>query len=313
MPILVTGANGQIGSELVGALVRRYGSDKVVASDLQPERAENGAAVYERIDVTDADRLREVVAAYDIDTVYHLASLLSVTGERSPDMAWEVNVEGLKHVLDLARDREMKVFWPSSIAVFGSDTPTSPAPQSTVLDPATMYGVTKVSGELLCRYYHQRYAVDVRSLRYPGLISYKTPPGGGTTDYAVEIFRSAADGLPYKCFVRAATRLPMMYMPDAIRAALELMEADAARITVRTSYNIAGTSFSVEELAQEIARHIPDFEVRYEPDGRQRIADSWPQEVDDTPARRDWGWRPEFDLPALVEDMLAHLPEQINK
>lgn len=312
MPILVTGANGQIGSELVGALARRYGAENVIASDLQDDAVANGKVVYETLDVTDADRLRDLVDGQGIDTIYHLASLLSVTGEKAPDRTWDVNLNGLKHVLDLARRRGTQVFWPSSIAVFGVDTPKNPAPQKTVLDPSTMYGITKVAGELLCRYYFERFEVDVRSLRYPGLISYKTPPGGGTTDYAVDIFRAAADGVPYTCFVRPDTRLPMMYMPDAIRAALELMEADAKDLTVRTSYNLTGVSFTVEEIAREISKHIPSFEVRYEPDGRQNIADSWPQEVDDSNARRDWGWRPEYDLPAIVDDMLAHLPHKVS-
>ncbi len=312
MPILVTGANGQIGSELVGALGRRHGAENVIASDLQPAETVNGTVVYEQIDVTDAERLRDVVAANKVDVIYHLASLLSVTGEKTPDRTWNVNLNGLKHVLDLAREHRIRVFWPSSIAVFGIDTPKHPAPQTTVLDPSTMYGVTKVSGELLCRYYHQRFGVDVRSLRYPGLISYTTPPGGGTTDYAVEIFYAASEGTPYTCFVRPDTRLPMMYMPDAIRAALELMEADAERITVRTSYNLAGVSFAVDEMAREISRHVPELEVRYEPDRRQQIADSWPQEVDDSNARSDWGWHPEYDLPAIVRDMLANLPDSVS-
>lgn len=312
MSILVSGANGQIGSELVGVLTRKYGAGSVIASDLQDRAQKNGSAVYEQIDVTDEERLREVVDAREVDTIYHLASLLSVTGEKEPDLAWDVNMNGLKHVLDLARDRQIQVFWPSSIAVFGSDTPKRGTPQKTILDPSTMYGVTKVSGELLCRYYHERFGVDVRSLRYPGLISYKTPPGGGTTDFAVEIFYAAADGQTYDCFVSPETRLPMMYMPDAIRAAIELMDADSEKISVRTSYNISAVSFSAEEIAREISKHYSDFDVAYKPDGRQKIADSWPQEVDDSKARQDWGWSHEYDLAAIVEDMLEHLPRKVS-
>ncbi|SRR5690554_42044 len=310
MPILITGANGQIGSDLIDVLARRYGAENVVASDLRPA-TENGRVSYESLDVTDADRLRAIVEDYRVDTIYHLASLLSVTGEKAPGQAWDVNVNGLRHVLNIARERRIRVFWPSSIAVFGVGTPKNPAPQTTILDPSTIYGITKVTGELLCRYYFERFGVDVRSVRYPGLISYKTPPGGGTTDYAVDIFRAAATGSSYTCFVRPDTRLPMMYMPDAVRAAIELMEADADAITIRTSYNLAGVGFTAEEVAREITRHIPDFEVIYDPDDRQKIADSWPQDVDDTNARRDWGWKPEYDLPAIVNDMLSHLKRDL--
>ena len=305
--ILITGANGQIGSELTAELGGLYGRENVLATDLQEHGSNNGSARYERLDATDAGALESAVRRHDIDTIYHLASLLSVTGEKRPDLAWDVNVNGLKHVLDLARERDLKIFWPSSIAVFGKETPKHNAPQVTVLDPTTMYGITKVSGEMLCRYYHERFGVDVRGLRYPGLISYKTPPGGGTTDFAVEIFHAAAEGSEYRCFVRPETRLPMMYMPDAIRAAVELMQADAGDISVRTSYNVSAVSFSAEELAEEIHRRLPDFSVRYEPDERQAIADSWPEEADDTPAREDWGWNHEYDLAAIVDDMLEHL------
>lgn len=306
---LVTGANGQIGSDLVAALVRKHGSDTVLATDLQdaPRTSNNGEIRYEKLDVRDRDALERVMRENDIRVVYHLASLLSVTGEEKPDLAWDVNLNGLKHVLDLAREHEFAVFWPSSIAVFGPETPKTNAPQRTILDPNTMYGVTKVAGELLCRYYHQKFGVDVRSLRYPGLISYKTPPGGGTTDYAVEIFYAAVDDTEYSCFVRPDTQLPMMYMPDAIRAALELMEADSDRITVRTSYNIAAASFTAGELAEALERRVTGFRVHFRPDARQEIADSWPRTVDDSKARADWGWKPEYDATAIVDDMLKNL------
>ncbi|MEX0601331.1 MAG: NAD-dependent epimerase/dehydratase family protein [Rhodothermales bacterium] len=313
MSILVTGANGQIGSELVGTLSE---TDRVIASDLaSPSSASRTTApdgiVFEKLDVTDRDGLHAVTEKYGIHTIYHLASLLSVTGEKNPDRAWDVNVNGLKHVLDLARARGLKVFWPSSIAVFGRATPAGRAPQTTILDPSTIYGVTKVSGEFLCRYYCEHFGVDVRSLRYPGLISYRTPPGGGTTDYAVKILTAAAEGTPYECFVGPETQLPMMYMPDAIRAAIELMHANPGFISVRTSYNVSAVSFTVGQLIDAVRARVPDFDIAYRPDRRQRIADSWPRDVDDRRAREDWGWRPKFDLNAMVDDMLAHLaPER---
>lgn len=309
---LVTGANGQIGSELVTALVRAYGSKRVLATDLHdaPRLLDSGSVRYQRLDVTDAAALAQLTSEHDFQVVYHLASLLSVTGENDPDRAWDVNMNGLKHVLDLAQEHGFRVFWPSSIAVFGPATPRTNTPQRTVLDPSTMYGVTKVAGELLCRYYHRKFGVDVRSLRYPGLISYLTPPGGGTTDYAVEIFYAAVESTEYTCFVRPDTQLPMMYMPDAIRAALELMDADAERITVRTSYNIGAASFTAGELADALERRVTGFRVRYQPDARQEIADSWPSSVDDSKAREDWGWNPEFDAAALCDDMLKNLTEK---
>ena len=309
---LVTGANGQIGSELVAALAREHGGDAVVATDLHDHlrTGENGLVEYRTLDVTDRDAVERLVEQHEIRTVCHLASLLSVTGEKNPDLAWDVNVNGLKHVLDLAVKHDFRVFWPSSIAVFGPETPRQNTPQRTILDPSTIYGVTKVSGELLCRYYHRRFGVDVRSLRYPGLISYTTPPGGGTTDYAVEIFYAAVEGTEYTCFVRPDTQLPMMYMPDAIRAALELMKADADRITVRTSYNIAAASFTAGELAEALERRVTGFHVHFKPDARQEIADSWPSTVDDSQARKDWGWNPRFDATALCDDMLKNLQEK---
>ena len=315
--ILVTGASGQIGSDLVRRLRDRHEEPaKVVALDLARPSATNGVnrdAPFEEADVRDRSALERIIKTYEVDTVYHLASLLSATGERHPDRAWDVNMNGLKHVLDLSRERDLRVFWPSSIAVFGPTTPKFKAPQATVLDPDTIYGVTKRSGELLCQYYHQRFGVDVRSLRYPGLISHTTKPGGGTTDYAVDMFYAAVDDTSYTCFLRPDTRLPMMYMPDALQATLDLMDAPGDALTVRSSYNIMSFAFTPEELAAAIQKHQPAFSVRYEPDDRQDIADTWPEAVDDTPARADWDWEPEYDLDAMVADMLSHLRESIEK
>ncbi len=311
--ILVTGANGQIGSELVEVLRERHGPQQVIRLDLQPPPPPNGQpseAPYEVVDVRDREALATVVTTHEIDVVYHLASLLSATGEQHPDRAWDVNLGGLKNVLDLARTHDLKLFWPSSIAVFGPSTPKENTPQQTVLDPTTMYGITKRSGELLCRYYHRRYDLDVRSLRYPGLISHKTAPGGGTTDYAVDMFLRAAERDDYTCFLERDTRLPMMYMPDALRATLALMDADGSALSVRDSYNVGALSFSPDELASALQRHVPDFSCTYEPDERQEIADAWPSSVDDEAARADWNWSPEYDLEAMTEDMLAHLREE---
>lgn len=307
--ILVTGANGQIGSELVDALRQRHGPKAVVGLDLHP--APNSApGPHVTGDVRDKAALHEVITTHGISTVYHLASLLSATGEQHPDRAWDVNMNGLKHILDLAREHSLKLFWPSSIAVFGPSTPRHDTPQETVLNPTTMYGVTKRSGELLCRYYHQRHGVDVRSLRYPGLISHQTEPGGGTTDYAIDMYRAAARGTAYTCYLRPDTRLPMMYMPDAIRATLCLMEAEPGALSVRDSYNLTAFSFSAGELAAHLREHATEgFAVSYEPDARQAIADNWPASINDSAARADWGWQPEYDLGAMTNDMLTHLPE----
>ena len=310
--ILVTGANGQIGSELVEVLRERHGPSQVVRLDLKPPPAPNGRppdAPFEVADVRDRDALADVLTRHKVDTVYHLASLLSATGEQHPDRTWEVNLGGLKNVLDLAQTHDLQVFWPSSIAVFGPSTPKIDTPQDTVLDPATMYGVTKRSGELLCQYYHRRYGLDVRSLRYPGLVSYKTAPGGGTTDYAVDMFTAAAEGRDYTCFLAPDARLPMMYMPDAIQATLALMDADAGVLSVRDSYNVAAFSFAPQDLAAAIQRRRPGFSCTYEPDRRQQIADAWPTSVDDEAARADWGWGPKYDLESMTDDMLAHLRE----
>lgn len=312
--ILVTGSRGQIGSDLVATLRRCYGATRVIESTRKAvPHLEGNSLPYEVLDVTDGQRLQELVEHYQIDTIYHLAGLLSATGEQNPELCWNINVNGLRNVLEAAKSYRLKVFWPSSIAVFGPHTPKLDTPQITVEDPSTMYGITKVTGELLCHYYAHRFGVDVRSLRLPGIISYSTPPGGGTTDFAVEIFYAAIKYGTYTCFVRPETRLPMMYMPDAIAAILNLMEADPASIKVRSSYNIAAVSFSAEELVAEIQKHLPDFTCRYAPDFRQAIADSWPCAIDDSRARADWGWKHTYDLSAIVADMLAKLSQRITR
>lgn len=305
--ILVTGASGQIGSELVPILRDRYGIENVVSADLRRLVNDADGGVFEELDVRDANALSSIVDAHDIDTIYHLASLLSAKGENVPDLAWTVNMDGLRRVLELARVRSIRVFWPSSIAVFGPTTPRHATPQNTPLEPSTVYGITKRSGELLCRYYHEKFGVDVRSVRYPGIISHRTRPGGGTTDYAVEVFYAAVARRAYECFVSAETRLPMMYMDDAVRAALELMDADPAGLSVWTSYNLAAISFSVQDLVDEIRRQVGGFDISYQPDHRQQIALSWPEDIDDSAARADWDWKHEFDLRKIVQEMILHL------
>ena len=311
--ILVTGACGQIGTDLTVALRERYGGENVVASDLRtpPCSVLSEGGPFARVDVTQREALREIVDSYQIDTVYHLAAILSAVGEQKPQLCWDVNVNGLYNVLEVAREREMtRLFCPSSIAVYGSQTPRDHTPQETILGPTTMYGVTKVSGELLCNYYFRRFGVDVRGLRYPGLISYETLPGGGTTDYAVAIYYEAIANGRYTCFVSEDTVLPMMYMPDAIRATIELMEADREQLKHHADYNLAAMSFSAGELAAAIRAEIPGFEVSYEPDYRQAIADSWPRSIDDSAARGEWGWQPEYDLATMTRDMLKRLGER---
>jgi len=307
--ILIIGANGQFGTELTEALRGGYGGPQVVASDVQtPPQGAGEEGPFEIVNVLDGGRLYEIIRKYNITQVYHLAALLSATGEKKPKPAWDLNINGLLNVLDIAREGGVrKVFWPSTIAVFGPGTPRQCTPQHTVTDPNTVYGISKLAGEGWCNYYFTKYGVDVRSLRYPGLISYKHPAGGGTTDYAVDIYQQALETGRYQCYLSEDTYLPMMYMPDAVRAALELMDADATRITVRSSYNIGAVSFSPREVAAEIKKHLPGFAVQYQPDFRQQIADSWPQSIDDSIARRDWGWQPQFDLPTMTEDMLTNL------
>jgi nucleoside-diphosphate-sugar epimerase len=304
--ILIIGANGQIGTELAEALAQRHGPAAVVTSDLAPQ-GRLPALRHEALDVTDAAALAAAVKRHGITQIYLLAAALSASGEQHPQWAWHLNMTGLLNVLELARTVKLqRVFWPSSIAAFGPGTPAD-APQHTVMDPGTVYGISKLAGERWCAWYHAKHGVDVRSLRYPGLISWKTPPGGGTTDYAVDIFHGALKTGRYTSFLRADTRLPMMYMPDAIRATLALMDAPADAITERGSYNLAGCSFTPAEIAAEIARLVPGFTLDCAPDFRQAIADSWPQAIDDSLARRDWGWAPQYDLRAMVAEMLAEL------
>jgi nucleoside-diphosphate-sugar epimerase len=312
--ILITGATGQIGSELVPELSQEYGHDNVVAAGYKksPDQEIRQDAIYEILDVTDKNAILKIVDQYDVNIIYHLAGILSAQGEKNPEQAWQVNVTGLHNILDVAKEHEIqRLFWPSSIAVFGTGVPRKNTPQNVPLVPNTIYGVSKVAGELLCNYYFHKYNLDVRSIRYPGIISNVTPPGGGTTDYAVEIFYEAIRKKHYTCFVRKDTILPMLYMPDGIRAGLDLMRADVSRIKVRTSYNLAGLSFRVEQLANEIKKHIPDFTIDYQPDFRQEIADSWPMSVDDTAARKDWNWKPEYDLATMTKDMIEKLSRRL--
>jgi nucleoside-diphosphate-sugar epimerase len=309
--ILVIGANGQIGSELVDALAAQHGADNVVATDIGP-RSMYGALHYRTLDTLDRQRLAALIDEHAITQVYQLAAMLSVTGEQAPLKAWSLNINGLLNVLDIARERKdagkpLRVFWPSSIAAFGPHTPANDTPQLTVMDPTTIYGISKQAGERLCEYYFGKYGIDVRSIRYPGIISHKSPPGGGTTDYAIAMFHAAQRGERYTCYLGPDTTLPMIYMPDAIRATIELMAAPAPQVRVHSAYNVAGLSFNPRELAQAIRRHLPQFEIGYQPDQRQAIADSWPHSLDDTYARADWNWHAEIGLPQLAEDMLAHI------
>ena len=308
--ILVTGATGQIGSELTPLLRRRYGTDNVIAAGHRtppdPELAATGP--FYTLDIRDRAALERIIIDHQINTVYHLAALLSAVAETTPQQAWDINMNGLLIILELARLHHYTVFFPSSIGAFGPETPPENTPQDTIQRPQTMYGITKVAGELLCDYYHERYGVDTRGVRFPGLISYKTAPGGGTTDYAVEIFYGAVRHQPYRCFLKPDTRLDMMYMPDAITAMLRLMDAEPGHLKHRNAFNITSMSFTPEQLAAEIRKHHPNFDIRYEIDPiRQAIADSWPRHMDDHAAREEWGWRAEFDLPAMVSDMLKHV------
>lgn len=309
--ILVIGANGQIGSELVGALAQQHGADNVIASDIGTNNLYQ-AKRYAQLNVLDKDGLAKIIADEGITQVYQLAAMLSATGEAAPLKAWSLNMDGLLNILELARERgeagkPLRIFWPSSIAAFGPNTPQVNTPQMTVMDPTSMYGISKLAGERLCEYYFNKYGVDVRSIRYPGIISYKSPPGGGTTDYAIAIFHAALRGERYDCFLDANTTLPMIYMPDAIRATIELMDAPAASIKIRSSYNVAGVSFNPEQLAKAIVHMVPDFKISYKPDSRQAIADSWPQSLDDSTASADWGWNAQIGVEQMVTDMLANV------
>lgn len=309
--ILVTGAFGQIGSELVPALQARYGRQNVIAAG-HTHIPKGFDGIVERIEITDARAVTRILKKHNVGTVYHLVSLLSAKGEIDPTLTWNINMGGLKTILDYAGEHKLKVFWPSSIAAFGPTTPRARTPQHTVMEPTTMYGVTKIAGEHLCHYYFRRYGVDVRSLRYPGLISWKTPPGGGTTDFAVAIFYEGLEKGRYECFVGPDTKLPMMYMDDGVSATIKLMEADPKKLSVRTSYNVAAISFTAQELAREINTHLP-VKVTYKPDHRQKIADSWPQSIDDSVARADWKWKHRYDLSKMTKIMIKGLKGKLGK
>jgi len=310
--ILVIGSSGQIGSALTPALQEKYGATNVIGYDINPYNGISGANVSIKGSVLDNDLLAETIARHKITQIYHLAAMLSASGEKNPDNCWELNLDGLKNVLNLAYKYSVRVFWPSSIAAFGPSTPKENTPQDTIMVPTTMYGITKVSGELLCLYYWQKFGVDVRSLRYPGLISWEAPPGGGTTDYAVAIFYESLLRNKYTCFVGPETKLPMMYMPDAIKGTLMLMETPSEKITIRTAYNFAAMSFTARELAQTVARLLPGFRIDYQPDHRQKIADSWPSSIDDSKARKDWGWDPRFGLEEMSKDMIFNLRKKLT-
>jgi len=311
--ILVTGSVGQIGSELTMALREKYGSGNVVAAGnrTKPSKELKESGPFEWVNVVDIMQIVDVVRRYEIDTIINMSAILSAVGERNPQLCWEVNINGLINCLEVARIFDLtQVLCPSSIAVWGPGAPLENTPQETVLKPTTMYGVTKVAGELLCDYYVQRYNVDARGLRYPGIISAETLPGGGTTDYAVWIYYKAIEEMKYECFVREDTRLPMMYMPDCLKATMDLMEADFSKLKHHGDFNVGSMSFSAGELAAEIKKHIPELEVTYKPDERQKIADSWPSSVDDTAARDEWGWEPEYDIATMTKDMLEKLEKR---
>lgn len=307
--ILVTGAGGQLGTELTMALGERFGFESVIATDINEKAASRfEVCTFEVLNVLDRDRMAQLIDDHGVTQVYHLAAILSAAGEKNPLFTWDLNMKSLLNVLELAREKNLeKVYWPSSIAVFGPNTPMQDTPQHCTMDPTTVYGISKLAGERWCEYYHRVYGVDVRSIRYPGLISYKAAPGGGTTDYAVEIYHAALKGEEFKCFLKEDTYLPMMYMPDAIKATIDLMEAPVEGITVRSSYNVAAFSFSPAELFENIKALKPDFSIDYEPDFRQQIADSWPDSINDQQARTDWGWSHEYDLEKMSRDILANL------
>ena len=306
--ILVIGAGGQLGSELTHALRQLHGESNVIATDIKNPGGIVAEGRFEILDVLDQKRLFDVVRKNNVVEVYHLAAVLSATGEKNPKFAWHLNMDGLIHVLDAAVEFKVaKVYWPSSIAVFGPNTPKESTPQETLMDPTTIYGISKQAGERWCDWYYRKHRVDVRSLRYPGLIGYKAKAGGGTTDYAVEIFFKAITDKKYTCFLKPDTYLPMMYMDDAIKATLDLMDAPAEKISVRSSYNISAMSFSPAEIAEEVRKHIPEFEITYEPDFRQAIAETWPRSIDDSQARGDWGWRHQFTLQEMVREILQKL------
>lgn len=312
--ILVIGACGQIGVELTTALRGIYGNENVLASDLREEHdLLKGTGPYVTCDVMNKEMLHVLILRHNITQVYLLAAILSATGEKNPGLAWHINMQSLLNVLEIAKEEKLhKIYWPSSIAVFGPTSPRQNTPQHTVIEPTTIYGISKYAGERWCEYYHTHYGIDVRSLRYPGLISYKSAPGGGTTDYAVEIYHEALRDKDYTSFLCEDTYLPMMYMPDAIRATIELMEAPAEKVKIRSSYNLSAMSFSPKEIGASIQKHIPDFTLSYKPDFRQAIANGWPQSIDDSKAQQDWDWKPQYDLDAMTEDMLKNLKSQYS-
>lgn len=308
--LLVIGAGGQLGTELTSELRAIYGSSNVIASDIQsPANSQQQSGPFEQLDVMDTKRLAAIIDQYKVNQIYMLAAVLSAKGEQNPQFAWHLNMQSLLNVLEIAREKKLaKVYWPSSIAVFGPNSPVDNTPQDCVMDPNTVYGISKLAGERWCEYYFQKYGVDVRSLRYPGLIGYKSLPGGGTTDYAVDIFHKALNKEHFECYLSENTYLPMMYMPDAIKATIDLMHAPADSISVRSSYNVGAISFSPKEIYEEVKKHHPDFEISYAPDYRQKIADNWPNSLDDSKANKDWGWKPKYLLAEIVEDILENLP-----
>lgn len=313
--IVVTGAVGQIGSELTLELRERYGSENVLATDIQtPEDKLLDSGPFEKMDCTDRDAIVETMKKFRPDTIYHLAALLSAVAEANPQKAWDVNINGLYHILEAAREYQCAVFTPSSIGAFGPTTPCDHTPQDTIQRPNTMYGVTKVSGELLCDYYFKRFGVDTRGVRYPGIISYETLPGGGTTDYAVEIYYEAIQKKSYTCFLEKGTKLDMMYMPDALKAAVDIMEADPVKLLHRNAFNVTAMGFAPEDLEAEIKKIIPEFTMQYNVDPvRQAIADSWPDSLDDSAAQEEWGWKPDYDLTMMTEDMIRALSKKLHK
>mgnify|MGYP001794801807 FL=1 len=308
---MVIGALGQLGSELIEALRRLHGEDNVVASDLREPTIKNG--LFEQLNVLDKQALEAIVNKYGVTRIYHLAAILSAKGESDPKFAWDLNMNSLINVLEIAKEKKLdRIYWPSSIAVFGPNTPRENTPQHTIMDPNTIYGISKLAGERWCEYYHEKYGVDVRSLRYPGLIGYKAKPGGGTTDYAVDIYYKALEEKRYTCFLKANSYLPMMYMEDAVSATIELMQAEEHSVKIRSSYNVGALSFSPKDIAESINRHIPGFQIDYDPDFRQAIADSWPSSIDDSAARNDWGWQHSFDLDKMTKTILQGLKSQVT-
>lgn len=312
--ILVIGSTGQIGTELVPALREIHGVYNVIAGYYpNPPTGKLVEGPYEYVDVTDVKSIIGVIEKYDVDEIYNLAAVLSATGERNPQLAWRVNMIGLYNVLELAREYRLRVFWPSSIAVFGQTTPKYNTPQCTIIEPTTMYGITKYAGELLARYYANKYDLDIRGVRWPGIISSSALPGGGTTDYAVEMFYYAVEGKPYVCYLREDTMLPMMYIPDAVKSVIELMKTDKSRLKILVGYNVAAFSFTPRQLEEEIKKYIPGFKVEYRPDYRQTIADSWPRSIDDSVAREEWGWKPDWTFEAMVKDMLMKISRKLGR